>query len=302
MLVVTAADGCGNTSSRTVRFTIDKTPPAIQITVVPAGCVNVNVTPVIQMADAHLATVAITLDGAPFTSGTAVVAEGDFTLRIEEADRAGNTSMETQTFTIDKTAPALTVTGAVEGSVVNTDVTPVFSAADPHLGVVTATLKGAPFTSGIAVSAAGSYTLVVTATDTCGNASSQTVRFTIDKTPPVITVAGVPQGCAKVDVTPVFSATDVHLDTVTATLNGEPFTSGTTITAEGDYTLRIEATDLAGNSSTQARTFAIDKAAPVIALTGVTDGAVVTTSVTPVFSATDPHLDLVQRRSTARRS
>ena len=292
-LVITATDTCGNSSSRTVRFTIDRTPPAITIAGVPGGCVNVAVATVFTVTDLHPDTMTATLNGQPFASGTAITAEGGYTLRVEATDEARNTSTETRTFTIDETAPALTVTGAVDGAIVNTGVTPAFSATDLHLGAVTATLNGAPFASGTAVSAAGSYTLVVTATDTCGNNSSQKVRFTIDTTPPAITVAGVPQGCTNADVTPVFSAMDVHLDTVAATLNGQPFTSGTPITAEGDFTLRIEATDRAGNSSVQVRTFTIDKAAPVITLAGVMDGATVTTSVTPVFSATDSHLERV---------
>jgi uncharacterized repeat protein (TIGR01451 family) len=292
-LVVTATDTCGNSSSQTVRFTIDKTPPVITITGVPAGCVNADVMPVVSATDVHLDTVAATLDGQPFTSGTAVTAEGDFTLRIEAADRAGNSSMETRTFTIDKTAPAITLVGATDGAIVNTDLTPVFTASDAHLNAMTATLNGAPFTSGTALTADGDYALVITAMDTCGNSSSRTVRFTIDRTRPVITIAGVPEGCVNMDVTPAFTVTDLHPDTVTATLNGQPFTSGTTITAEGDYTLRVVATDAAGNTSTETRMFTIDKTAPTLTVTGAVDGSIVNTDVTPVFSASDLHLSAV---------
>ena len=46
----------------------------------------------------------------------------------------------------------------------------------------------------------------------------------------------------------------------TAKLNGNAYTSGTTISAEGAYT--IELSDRAGNSTTY--TFTIDKTAPVV--------------------------------------
>ncbi len=287
-LIVTATDTCGNSSSQTVRFRIDKTPPFIAINGVPGGCVNTDVTPVFSATDLHLDLVTATLDGQPFTSGTTVAAEGDHTLRIEAADQAGNSSTETRTFTIDKTNPVIALTGVTDAAIVNTDLTPVFSASDAHLHAVTATLNGAPFTSGTTIMAEGDYRLVVTATDTCGNSSSQTVLFTIDKTPQGITITGVPEVCLNDDVTPVFTATDVQ--SLAATLNDQPFTSGTTVTAEGDYTLRVVATDAAGNTSTETRTFTIDKTAPSISLTGATDGALVKTDVTPVFSATDLHL------------
>jgi ureidoglycolate hydrolase len=293
-LVVTATDNCGNSSSQTARFSIDKTPPAITTAGVPGGCVNVEVTPVFTAADLHLDTVTATLNGQPFTSGTAVTTEGVYTLQVQAGDRAGNASSEIRTFTIDRTVPVIAISGAADNAIVNTNVTPVFSATDAHLSAVTATLNGQPFASGMIVSAEGDYTLVVTATDNCGNSSSQTVRFTIDKTPPVITITGVPNGrCVNVDVTPVFSVTDLHLNGVAAMLNNAPFTSGTIVSSEGDYTLRVQATDRAGNSSSETRTFTIDKTAPVISLAGVADGSIVNTNVTPVFSAADAHLNAV---------
>jgi large repetitive protein len=292
-LAVTSTDTCGNSSSQAVRFTIDTTPPVITIAGVPEGCVNEDVTPVFSTTDLHLDTVTATLNGQPFTSGTTITAEGDYTLRIEAADQAGNSATETRTFTIDRTDPVITLTGVTDGAIVNTDVTPVFTATDTHLGTVTATLNNQPVTSGATITTEGDYTLVVTATDTCGNNSSQTLRFKIDRTLPFIAITGVPEGCLNVDVTPVFSVTDLHLDIVTATLNGQPSTSGTTITAEGDYTLRIEAADQAGNSATETRTFTIDRTDPTITLTGVTDGAIVNTDLTPVFTASDAHLHAV---------
>jgi uncharacterized repeat protein (TIGR01451 family) len=292
-LSVTATDTCGNSSSQTVRFTIDKTPPAITIAGVPEGCVNVDATPVFTVADLHLDTVSATLNAQPFTSGTTITAEGDYTLQVQAGDRAGNLSSETRTFTIDKAAPVITITGVTDGSIGKAAVTPVFSATDPHLGTVSATLNGQPFTSGMVVTAEGDYTLVVTATDTCGNTATRTVRFTIDKTPPVITITGVPAGCVNADVTPIFNATDSHLGTVTATLDNQPFTSGTVVTTEGNHTLRVVATDTAGNSSTEVRTFTIDKTAPAVTISGVTDGSTGSSAVTPVFSATDQHLGTV---------
>ncbi|WP_165921291.1 hypothetical protein, partial [Paenibacillus albiflavus] len=100
----------------------------------------------------------------------------------------------------------------------------------------TATLNGSAFISGSTVSAEGDYTLVVT--DAAGNVT--TVSFTIDKTAPV--VSGVTNGgLYNVNKTITFNEG-------TATLNGSAFISGSTVSAEGDYTLVV--TDAAGNVTT----------------------------------------------------
>lgn len=68
------------------------------------------------------------------------------------------------------------ITGVTDGGLYNSNVT-------PHFNVGTATLNGAPFISGTIISNEGTYTLSVTE----GN-QTQTIQFTIDKTPPIATV------------------------------------------------------------------------------------------------------------------
>ena len=65
-------------------------------------------------------------------------------------------------FTIDKTPPVITVTGVINGALTNATVTPVVTVSDAHPGTqMIIILNGQPFSSGTAVSAEGSYTLVV---------------------------------------------------------------------------------------------------------------------------------------------
>ncbi|WP_213656850.1 hypothetical protein, partial [Paenibacillus vini] len=82
----------------------------------------------------------------------------------------------------------------------------------------------------------GDYTLIVT--DAAGNTT--TVTFSLDKTPP--TVTGVTDGSNyNTDQTITFTEGN-------ALLNDQPYTSGTTISAEGSYTLVVS--DAAGNATT----------------------------------------------------
>ncbi|WP_340394814.1 S-layer homology domain-containing protein [Paenibacillus sp. FSL E2-0177] len=240
-LIVT--DAMGNVT--TIAFTIDKTVPIIS-GVTDGSIYNTNQSITFNEGTA-------TLNGDPFASGATIFAEGDYTLVV--TDEAGNVT--TANFIIDRTAP--TVTGVVYGVSYNTDRTITFNEG-------TATLNGDPFASGETVSAEGNYTLIVT--DAVGNVT--TVSFTIHKTGP--TVNGVVYGSSY--------NTDrmITFNTGIATLNGDPFASGSEVSAEGDYTLIV--TDAMGNVTTIA--FTIDKTVPIIS--GVTDGSIYNTNQSITFN------------------
>lgn len=97
----------------------------------------------------------------------------------------------------------------------------------------------------------GSKTVYMQLKDTAGNISNTfSDTIVLDTTPPVIT--GVTNnGVYNTDVT-------ISFNEGTATLNGATFSSGTTVSTSGNYTL--VATDSAGNTTTI--TFVIDKALP----------------------------------------
>src|SRR5690606_37719840 len=99
----------------------------------------------------------------PFTSGTVINEEGNYTLVVTDA--AGNA--DTVNFTIDKTVPV--VTGVENGGFYNEDVTVTFNEG-------TALLNGEPYNSGEPISDEDEYTLIVT--DGTGNAD--TVSFVIE--------------------------------------------------------------------------------------------------------------------------
>ncbi|GEM_PF-3795191 len=239
-LVVT--DTVGNVT--TVNFEIENVAPIV--TGVMEGGIYISVVPSFNEGTAQL-------NGTAYTSGTKIDQDGVYTLVVTDA--AGNVTMVK--FIIDRTAP--TVTGVVYGVSYNTDRTITFNEG-------TATLNGDPFASGETVSAEGDYTLIVT--DAVGNVT--TVSFTIHKTGP--TVTGVVYGSSY--------NTDrmITFNTGIATLNGDPFASGSEVSAEGDYTLIV--TDAMGNITTIA--FTIDKTVPIIS--GVTDGSIYNTNQSITFN------------------
>lgn len=289
-LVAQATDCAGASTSVTLHFSIDQSAPVITIAGV-GQCSSSAVTPTISVTDAHLASTTITLDGSPYTSGTAVGTEGTHTLVVSATDTAGNQSSQTATFIVDHTPPAVAVGGVVDGSYVNVDVFPTVTISDANLTSSAVTLDGAAFTNGSRVSAEGPHVLDAHATDCAGNSSTAHVTFTIDKTAPVISVAGIASGaCVGATVTPTFTVSDASPTTVTATLDGSPFVSGTAVTQQGSHTLVVDATDAAGNHSSNSRTFIVDTTAPSVSITGVTSGLITAQNVTPVVAISDANL------------
>ncbi|MBQ4897604.1 S-layer homology domain-containing protein, partial [Paenibacillus sp. Marseille-P2973] len=240
-LIVT--DAAGNTT--TVTFSLDKTPPTV--TGVTDGS-NYNTDQTITFTEGNAL-----LNDQPYTSGTTISAEGSYTLVVSDA--AGNAT--TVSFTIDKTKPV--VSGVEDGKLYNTDKTVTFDEGK-------ATLNDASFVSGDTVSHDGDYTLIVT--DKAGNVT--TIHFAIDQTAPVVT--GITNGKSY--------NTDQTITYIegTATLNDEPYSSGTTVSEEGSYTLVV--TDAAGNETKVS--FTIDKTKPVIS--GISDQGEYKTAVTVTFN------------------
>lgn len=242
---LTVTDAAGNQT--TVTFTIDQTRPIVS-GAEDGVFYNSDVTVTFNEGEA-------VLNGKAYLSGTAITAEDEYELTVTDA--AGNTTR--MNFTIDKTVPQ--VEGVKTGGLYNQNVTASFDEGE-------ATLNGEQYQSGTAIGNDGRYELWVT--DEAGNQIS--VYFAIDKTAPH--VAGVENwGMYNREVTPEFE------DGATATLNGKPFTSGTTLNlSDGSYELRV--IDTAGNETEV--TFVVDKISPII--TGVQEGASYNGSVRVVFN------------------
>ncbi|WP_405151774.1 PQQ-dependent sugar dehydrogenase [Sphaerisporangium sp. NBC_01403] len=176
----------------------DKTPPVVSATLNPAqptgenGWYTGNVTLTVTATDnGTVASRQYSLNGGttwanannPITLST----EGTTEVRYRATDSGGNVSqVGTVTVRIDKTAPALTVSG-VEAKKYgdSASVTPVFSASDATSGVasVTATIDGKAVASGEPVAlwklALGEHTLTVTGKDKAGQTTKQTVTFEV---------------------------------------------------------------------------------------------------------------------------
>ena len=185
------------------------------------------------------------------------VSEGPHQMDVEALDSQGNRASVSATVLSDQSAPLLTVSGVSDGQLGNQAVTPVFSASDPHPGSVQATLDGQSFVSGTEVGTDGLHTLLVTATDAVGNSSQRSLQFTIDRTPPGLTIQQPADGAVILMPSVGVTGQTEPLATVLLLRGGDQYTvqadaAGVfTVPAvnlqPGANTLSARATDRAGN-------------------------------------------------------
>jgi len=190
---------------------------------------------------------------------------GYYVITLNVSDNAGNWAVDIVNVTVkDITPPIITIISPENNTITNQSIILVYSVSDNMdnpADIVVNVENGTVYTD------EKSYTVIVNATDSAGNTATQTIIFTIDKTKPNIIISGVADGAYyNTDVAPIVDVTDANLNTTSITLNGAPFASGTTITAENTYTLVVQANDKAGNNANKTIIFIIDKTAPTITI------------------------------------
>lgn len=207
---VEAADLAGNATIASVTgIVVDQTMPAV--TMLSGGLDKLNdSTPTFAFAvsDASATTkkcrvVNVTSSAdcsSPYT--TIALADGTFDFEVVATDAAGNSSLQQWGFSIDATAPALSITPLPGDKTTDTTVMPVVDAQDVHLdsvlcsfdAPVTSATPGDSCTTLSPVLSFGQHTLFVRAADTYGNVTEQSYVFTV--VDPSAPPAGGPTGPA----------------------------------------------------------------------------------------------------------
>ena len=176
-------------------------------------------------------------------------------------DTAGNESLPSIPTAIlwDKAPPTIILTGVQDGGIYNYTVSPVFASTGSATEVtMNADLNGSPFVSGRSLASEGDYVLTVSAVNQSGAGSAATVHFTLDKTPPAISVSGIPAGVSHIAVLPQVTVTDPHLSGVALKLDNAAYTQGVPITANGGHVFTVTANDAAGNTAVSSSAFTLN--------------------------------------------
>ena len=310
----TQKDEAGNTgTSAAITFTVDTTAPVVTIN--PVSSPTSNSTPTLAgangVAAGDIAAVAVsihegtTVSGPVVASGAAKVTganwsyvaaklnDGAYTVQATQKDEAGNTGKSAAvTFTVDTTAPAVTVNPVASPT---TNATPTLGGAagvlPRDLANVTvtvyegATVSGPVVASGAAtVTAAnwsyapaklndGKYTVQATQKDEAGNVGKSTaITFIVDTTPPVVGMNKpvVPLNSSEPTLTGAAGVAEGDVASVTVTIHEGPSVAGKVVASggvtvsagtwsykaphlvDGTFTAQAAQSDAAGNVGTSA--------------------------------------------------
>ena len=289
--MVEAEDRDGNTSSKTVSYTIvDESPPAISVSVPNEdGSTRLRLNQVIGAAygctDADgvqdvafcVGTVAL---GAPLPTGVA----GNAIFTVNAADLAGNAAQKNVPYVVDASPPAITIATPAQGvrlragQVVAAD----YACTDPDdtanpLFVDVQSCAG-PVADGAAIntSTPGSNSFTVDGDDRAGNTASKTVTYVVDASAPELSITAPVDGSrlhqgqvvlADYACTDEDGPADVRGCSGTAG-DGAPIDTST----PGSKSFTIESEDRAGNTSSKTVHYFVDASAPQISITAPVDG------------------------------
>ncbi|KLW90281.1 hypothetical protein SP99_00471 [Enterobacter sp. BIDMC92] len=265
------------------------------------------------------------------------LADGDHSISVTVTDVAGNTATSSLDFTVDTTLSVPTIdltdasdTGSSATDNITRDNTPTFTLGNIDADVVSvqvlingtaydAVLVGGKWTFTAPTLADGEYTVTVQVTDDAGNTkSSAALDMTIDTaiSEPVITLnedTGVP-GDKQTNVNlPTFNIhTDADALSVMVSIDGGTPVAATKDAAgewhiasgkllDGDHSISVTVTDVAGNTATSSQTFTVDTtlSVPTIDLTDASDtGSSATDNITrdntPAFTLGNIDADVTE--------
>jgi hypothetical protein len=298
-LVVAGTDAAGNVGTLTVDFTVDTSAPTVSITSGPSGPTSqTSATFTFTLSEVGL-DVTCRLGGGAFAPCASPItypgplAPGAYTFEVQASDGV-STASDTRSFTVDTAAPVVTITSGPTGA--TSDATPTFGfSVDDATATATCWVDGgapasctSPYTT--ATLADGPHTLHVRATDGAGNQGDASRAFSVDTVAPGVTITSGPAGVTA-DSTPTFTFASPDAGaTFACRVDGgawgactSPHT--TAALADGDHAFEVQATDAAGNTSSDSRTFTVDTTTPTVTITAGPSG--VTDDSTPTFEFTD---------------
>jgi uncharacterized protein (TIGR03382 family) len=327
-----ATDVAGNTSvdSNTNTFTVDTMAPAAPVVMAPAnGSITNDNTPTYMGTAQANSIVTVIVNGSVVGTTTAnasgawsfiqptALADSTHTVKATARDAAGNTSPESNTnsFTVDTTAPAAPVVNTPTNGSTISDNTPTYSGTAEANSTVTVIVDGSVVGTATANASGvwnftptagltnGLHTVKATARDAAGNTSpeSNTNSFTVDTDVPDAPVVLTPaNGLVTSNNRPVYSGTAEANSTITVFVDGASVGTTTasaagawsltqpTALTDGNHSVKATAMDAVGNTSpdSNTNTFTVDTIAPAAPVVTAPANGSLTRDNRPVYSGT----------------
>ena len=188
-ITVTSTDKAGNTTSKSVHFTIDTTDPEIGDLSKYDGIKtnkfewDINLDELVR--DLTVCEINVYMDGALY-DGTSEIADGSHVLRVEAIDELGHKSFKEVTFVLDSKGPNIIVSNVEEGDrlLEATEISVTVELDEDVLEAVQLNGKTIEVTDNKAtftVDQRGTYKIAAAAHDEAGNNTTAEVNFTFGK-------------------------------------------------------------------------------------------------------------------------
>ena len=314
VLVVKDTDAAGNAVSATLEFTLDTTlaAPTAALSLDSGddadGITNAAGVSFSALTSGDIRSYTIN-DGEASSEFLTPTEEGTYKVVVIDTDTAGNTDTTTLVFEFDKTLTApkavLAVdSGESEEDRITNNAALSLNTQDDDATRLYQINGGTASETYSAPVVDGSYTVLVTDTDTAGNTDKVSASFTLDTTlttPTAAFASGSDTGSSAQDAISnsaalAFNTADTDATRVyTLSKSGVVVSSGAEYSApsaDGVYDLAVTDTDTAGNTKSATLGFTLDTTAPtvptvILGIDSGTSGDRLTNSATLTFNSKD---------------
>ena len=290
---VRAFDQAGNIGSDSVTFTVDITPPSVNITSPSDGeYVNTTDVTITWSGDDNIGIDHYEVridDGSWIDVGSSTsytftgLSEGSHVVDVKVIDRAGNIDMDSVSFTVDITAPTVQITSPSDGDIIgSSNVTVTWSGSDNY-GIDHYEVRidgGSWINVGTSTEytftdlSEGNHTVDVRAFDFAGNIGSDSVTFTVQLEALSVQIISPPNGSyiGTQDVEVVWSGSG-SIDHYEVRIDGGSWINVGTNTSytftglsEGSHTVDVQVIGTGGEVAMDSVTFIVDVTSPSITL------------------------------------
>ena len=307
-IVVEAFDAVGNLpGAASVAVTLDTQEPVLTfleggLPLTDGALFNRTVVPVVVASDATQVNLSVTLNGAPFISGTPVADEGSYELQATAIDEGGNAANMSASFVLDATAPSFISVVPPDNTLV---AVPEIALSGEVAGAQSVIVDGLACTLTVEMFACPSFPLAdgeriftLLARDTTGNEAPRQHRIRRDGTAPEVVISTPAEGAYLASASVPVSGTavdlnlaEVRVNGVLADVAGDAWSAGPISLAEGAATIQVIARDVVDNATVASRGVTIDTVPPEVDIlesgAPLGDGALFNRTVTPVIEVAD---------------
>lgn len=276
-LTINATDQAGNSAVMQLTFVVDNTAPTAQLTV-PS---YVRSTPTINLtgSDPNFDRTELYVGGdlvetwdvpgnQSYSWNTTGLTDGTYSLKLLVYDKAGNVAAKTATSIIDNTMPTAEIRAPLNGSYLRGTYAITVYGYDTNLDTMALYIEDSLVKTWNAGGTQtyywnttnltdGAYTVRLLIKDKAGNAFEKAATVTLDNTSPTPSIIAPGEGAelsGNVSIRLTVSDTNLdrvllHVDSAMFNITGTSYNWDTTTVGDGTHTIKLVATDKAGNSA-----------------------------------------------------